>query len=202
MLKLNESLFIAKGAFRATYNHPLDDTLCVKVDHDKNPRVALKRQEREIRYYQKLQRKKCPFRNISNFVGYVDTNYGQGYLYEKVVNHDGSPSQDLETVLEAFGAEGDTEILKDIKALGEFLLQHRIFYHDSLIRGNTLCRKRKDGSYELVIVDALGDTVFIPVLNYIPAYARARIIRKWSKYVINPMLKQFAWVKREDIALD
>ena len=103
---------------------------------------------------------------------------------------------------ESFGDDGDAAILRDIKALGVFLAENRVFYYDSLLKGNTLCRAREDNSYELVIVDGLGDTVFIPILNYIPACARSRSIRKWDRYLVNPVLEKFSWVKRADIAVD
>lgn len=199
MLQLDTNLFIGKGALRSVYHHPAKPNLCVKINYKGDTGTALLRQKREIKLYRKLERKFVFFYHISRFVGIEETNLGRGYIYEKVNNEDGAVSQDLHEVLKE--NKGNIELLSAIQKMGEFLLKNRIFFHDGLLRGNTLCSKRLDSSYRLVIVDALGDTVLIPILNYIPACANRRIIKKWNKYMVNPILKNHPWVKRSQICL-
>jgi len=88
-------------------------------------------------------------------------------------------------------------IYEKVQALGIFLRKNKIFFHDSLFMGNTLCRKNKDLSYTLVIVDGIGDTVLIPVLNWVSPLAKARVEKKWKKHMLNQVKK-----KLPDVDLD
>jgi len=91
--------------------------------------------------------------------------------------------------------------LQKVRKLGTFLLKNRIFFHDNLPMGNVLCRKNADFSYDLVIIDGLGDTVFFPILNYIPQHANARILKKWNKYVVQPLVKKIDWISEKDLEI-
>lgn len=202
MLQLSPDLFIAKGALRATYHHPHDERKCIKINYHGNTGLSLKRQKREIKLYKKLAKKGCSFRNISQFLGYEETNLGVGYVYEKIIGPDKKTCSDISTVLQDCPESERKEFLAKIQDLGVFLLENKIFFHDGLWVGNVLCRKSQDDSYDLVIIDALGDTVLIPILNYIPACSKSRILRKWNKYMVHPLAKKFSWLDPDSLSID
>ena len=134
MLRIDTSLFISKGELRSTYHHPDNNDLCVKINHFGDVGVSIKRQKREIKLYNKLLRNGVSFYNISQFKGRIKTNLGIGYCYEKITDYDRTISQDLKAVLTQ--REGDKDILKSIKELGDFLLENKIFFHDSFLGGS------------------------------------------------------------------
>ncbi len=199
MINLKPDLFIGKGGNQATYHHPSDEQLCVKVNLPGRQKISNKRLSRELKLYKSLQRK-APSPHVPQFFGTIETNLGKGYLYEKVTDFEGSVSQDLHTTLCSIEAR-DENMIQAIRTLGLYLLNERILFHDGLLRDNTLCRKTKDSTYELVVIDGLGDTILIPVLSYIPSHARSRIRKKWEKYMIKETVVKHPWIKRSDLII-
>lgn len=198
MIQLDEKLFIGKGHQRCTYHYPNQDNLCIKINH--NSKLAKHRQEREIKFFRSLKRKKVPFDYISDFIEKIDTNLGEGCVFEIVRDYDGEVSCSLFKLLNSSKVR-DEVLLQKVRKLGTFLLKNRIFFHDNLPMGNVLCRKNADFSYDLVIIDGLGDTVFFPILNYIPQHANARILKKWNKYVVQPLVKKIDWISEKDLEI-
>ncbi len=202
MLIIEPELFIGKGNQRTVYSHPDDPSICIKITKP-NSKVAKRRQAREIGFYKSLARRNVSFTNISKYLGKAETSLGTGYLYEKVLDCDGALSEGLENLLRRLGPDSDasTKLIANIQQLGIFMKDNKIIFHDYLIRDNMniLCRKESDGSFTPVIVDGLGDTVLIPILNLSKKHTDKRIVRKWKKFLVEPMVKLLPWVRREDI---
>lgn len=197
MIQLSETTFIAKGKLRSTHEYPGNDSLCIKICND-SP-VAIHRQKREVKFYKKMEKRKISFEYIAPYVGEVQTNLGTGYIYQRVINPDGSIPCDLNELLRS-SDEGNQEILQQIQQLGLFLKKHSIFFHDALLC-NILCRKEANGKYSLILIDALGDTVAIPIFNYIKKNADKRITKKWYKYLVRPAIKRFSWINEKNLSI-
>ena len=204
MLIIEPKLYLGEGNQRTVYSHPDDPTLCIKIIKP-NSEVAVKRQLREVRYYKLLKRKKISFENISRYLGELTTDQGVGYLYEKVLDFDGQLSEGLEQSLRDLGPESEAsaKLIAKVQQLGMFIKKNKIIFHDYLIRDNknVLCRKEQDGSYTPIIVDALGDTAFIDIMSWSKKQTDKRIIRKWNKFLVDPMVKLLPWVRREDLEI-
>lgn len=204
MLIIKQELYIGEGNQRTVYSHPDDASLCIKIIKP-NSDVAVRRQLREVKYYKKLKRKKVSFTNISKHLGELQTDQGVGYLYEKVLDFDGTLSEGLEDLLRGLGPESEEsmKLIVKVQRLGVFLKEKKIIFHDYFIRDNKniLCRKEQDGSYTPMIVDALGDTALIPIMNWSKKHTDKRVIRKWNKFLVDPTVKLLPWVQREDLEI-
>lgn len=204
MLIIEPELYIGEGNQRTVYSHPDDTGLCIKITKP-NSDVAIRRQNREVKFYKSLKRRNVSFDNISNYIGELETDKGTGYVYEKVLDYDGELSKGLEELLRSLGpeAEQSKEVIASIQRLGVFIKENRVMFHDYLIRDNKniLCRKEKDNSYTPIIVDGLGDTAFMPISNLSKKHSQKRIIRKWKKFLIDPALVLLPWICREDLEI-
>jgi len=204
MLYLTEDAYIASGYSRTTYHHPHYSHLCVKIVNGGEFRKVHKhRQKRDVKFLQKLQRRGKHLEGIPYYFGEVETNLGVGYVYEKVTDYDGQVSQTLAELLSSYDGKTDREgaVLDAIRALGQLVYREKIIVHDKLPDGNVLCRKNSDESYTLFVIDGIGDTVLIPVLNYLPHVLKKRVVKRWIKYLVNPVLERHNWIVSSDLSL-
>lgn len=199
MLILNKDLFIGEGGNRSVYDHPEEGNLCIKILHTNCGSEPLHCQKREINVYKKIERRRIPSNHFAKYLGTVDTNLGRGYVYEKVMDYDGKVSTDLYSYLSSL-SERNEEILEALRELGKFVVRERIFFGDPR-EGNILYQKTSEKSYELVIVDGLGDHVFISVSQWIPSVERSRIMKKWNAYLAKKISKVIPWIEESDLTL-
>jgi hypothetical protein len=201
MLILTDENFMARGTLRRCYTHPHEQGLCVKVSDA--TLLAIKRQQRELAYYDSLQKRNVSLHYISQYKGEVQTNLGPGYLYERIHSESGETAQTL-TDLVSQRPDLHPQLFEELQRLASYLVQNRVFFHDVLGK-HILCPLHTGGKGEEVIsmkiVDALGDTVLIPVLNYIKPLAESKIIRRWNRYLVEPLCRQFDWIEREQVAI-
>ena len=97
MIELQENQLVGKGLHREVYVHPDDSSLCVKV-------VVLRGEEetrREQAYYKLLQRRNIVWDMLPQFYGVVETNKGEGAVFELIRDVDGSVSKTLEYYLQS-----------------------------------------------------------------------------------------------------
>jgi hypothetical protein len=200
MLILTDEHFIARGTLRRSYRHPSEDGLCVKVS-DATP-LAIKRQQRELAYYEALKRSGVSFQYIADYKGKVLTNHGPGYMYERVCDESGDAAQTLLTLLPG-RTDLQNSLLEELRRLGNFLLENRVFFHDCLV-GHILCCVGSGSAGDRVslkIVDGLGDTVLIPWLNYVKPLAESKVVRRWNRSLIDPLCKRFDWLDPGRLAI-
>ena len=178
------------GGRRLVYADPGDPNRCIKVP--KPGRHAERQQQREIRFYRQLQKKRVPTDYIPRYLGTVETNLGTGYVYDAVRDADGKVSERFkELILNGNGQISD--YLRIMETLEDFLFENLILFYD-LGPSNILCRKDENGVLQPFIIDGLGDVVAIPILNYSKYFRRHTIRRRWLR-LIAYMNKKHDWMK-------
>ena len=176
MLVLSEK--IGAGVERACYVHPADRNKAIKV-----PMGARRVQtDREIRYYQKLDRRQhSNYSHIPQFYGVVDTNMGSGFVVDLVRDFDGEVSKPLKWYFQNnYTLDDFSEHLQELK---QFFIQQRIIFNYDMNEGNVLVKKLSQDKWRLVMIDGLGDVAFIQWPNIIPAYMRHKIERRWKRFI-------------------
>jgi hypothetical protein len=179
MLQLDQALLVGKGLHRECFEHPENPSLCVKIE------VAGQSNEnrREAKYYRMLQRRGISWEMLARFHGFVETNRGEGAVFELVRDFDGEVSATLAHYLqsgELFAAYGE-QLAAALPALKAYLLRDRIITM-TLKAKNMAFQRIAQGQGRLVLVDNVGNSDFIPASNYSAWLARRKIERKWARF--------------------
>ena len=175
MIILNEdSHFLGKGVTRYCYYHPEDRNKCIKVYKD-CPKARPHTLTREIGELQRLSKKNLLGLKVPKYYGSVETNKGEGFVFELIRDMDGSVSQTFKHYVEQDPSQ--RERLK--KGLYEVLLGNAPVLSD-LNPGNVLIQSTPNGN-RFVIIDGLGEGTFIKVATMIPFFARRKVRRKFHQ---------------------
>jgi hypothetical protein len=195
MIQLSENLFLGKGRTRECYRHPIDPSLCIKVDyHDKGCRQTSK----EAKYYLKLRRikPKLEYNFIPHFHGMVETNLGPGGVFDLIRNDDGQVSRTLGECLRDGTVERERPLWE--AALDQFLsrlIESGVILRD-LNPGNLSARRLADGSIQLVAIDGIGHRDLIPLCDYFPWIARRKQARRIAAKEMNSIQSLLNRAKR------
>jgi len=179
MLELDSSALIGKGLHRECFIHPQDPTRCIKIivaGHSNENR-------REARYYSLLARRGISWDMLTRFHGLLQTNLGEGAVFDLVRDFDGAISRPLTHYLdsEEFTATHGDMLATAFGKLRDYLLQNRVITM-TLKTKNILLQLTGENSGKLVIVDNVGNSDFIPITNYSAGLARLKIRRKWRRF--------------------
>jgi hypothetical protein len=153
---LNLAEFIGAGGQRECWRHPLDATLCVKVDragpvnHFEN---AL-----ELHYLRHLDTRKISSRHIPKAYQQVATSKGCGIVVELITGSDGKVAQTLENAL-LTGQITKLEALGLLTEMLHWLHKNGVIWNDVNFR-NVVVAHTCTGRPYLVIVDGLGGRRF------------------------------------------
>lgn len=179
MLLLDETNFISRGLHRECYQHPNNNELCIKVVVNGDDSET----SRELRYYHHLQRRAISWRMLPQYYGPVDTNKGPGYQFEVVKDFTGEVSSTLEHYLldEALTVLYFPQLIQALNALRDYLLINGIVTM-TIKAKNILFRRLSENSGEMVVVDNIGSSDFIPICNYSTFFARRKTRRKWERF--------------------
>lgn len=163
--------YIGKGKERVCYVHPDNSQIAIKITYGE----VNKQTKRELKYYRKLgKRKDLSYTHIPRYLGAVETSLGRGHMFDLIRDYDGEISQSLlsylekGTPLESFNA--------DLEKLRKSLLENGIISNHDMYAGNILYRRSSESTGDLVVIDGLGDTVFINWLNILKSHRRKRLI--------------------------
>lgn len=175
MLVVSEK--VGTGKEKACYVHPHDSNKAIKVPIG-STRVQT---DREIRYYKKLlKRKNVFYSHMPQFYGLVTTNLGEGYVVDLVRDYDGEISKSLEWYLQHGSTLNDFSM--HLQELKTYFLQNSIVFNHDMYDGNLLVKKVSPEKMQLVIIDGIGDVVFIQWPNMIPSFVRLKIERRWQYF--------------------
>ena len=177
MLHLTDELILGKGTRRTCFQHPENPNLCIKITD--GTKDGIQQQKRETTFYQKLKKRNASFKHIADFLGPIETNQGPGYIYERIINHDGSPSKELADELNQNKEHAEALVHKFNQIL-DYLIQERIIFYD-LNGWNILVQHTAKNTHRLVIIDGLGEVVAIPILNIFPSHLKKTIRRRWQR---------------------
>lgn len=138
--------------------------------------------KREIKYYSKLVRRPdLKFDHLPRFYGTVKTNLGDGFIVDLVRDYDAQISKPLNWYLaNGFSVEDLPPYLEDLKC---FLLQHLIIFNYDMKSSNLLLQKPAPEEARLVIIDGIGDTVYIQWFNVFSSHLESKIRRRWERFI-------------------
>lgn len=182
--QLREEDYFGKGTHKKCYIHPENNKLCIKVIYQSNNGKAWKELRRELSYYLQLKKKNLTSEILPRYYGEVSTNLGPGYIYDIVRDSDNQISKELHHYLasENLLKENFEQLNKSLKNLKHEMLKEGVIT-SGLYPENILCKKDCNGEIKLLIVDNIGTATFIPIEYYFYSFARARIIKRWNRFI-------------------
>ena len=175
---LEDELYLGTGMHKTVFAHPTDKNLCIKLLHT-TPDEDF---EREFRYRKALGDRAESMTLLTKYFGEVDTSKGKGYLFERVIDFDGTPSKNLLNLFD--------EAIRDKKklpALEKILHDFRRVYLEEkiLLAGidfdNYLVQKISPTEYRVRIIDNIGTSAFIPLAYYFDSFTDKRAKKYWHK---------------------
>jgi hypothetical protein len=194
MIELDPSLLIGEGSHRATYRHPDDPALCLKVVKPgtleirrRNNRKWYKRlrpvesfdeTDKDLKAYGRLKPDSDVFKHIPRFYRMVETSHGPAMLLERITNEDGSPSRPLKFYLEQTGSHA--QLRSAILTLGNHLIACAFVIRDFHIK-DVMVSERSDGTLRLYVVDGFGASELIP-FSRIRYFARRTATRRVQRF--------------------
>lgn len=181
IIQLTDKDYISKGLHRKCYHHPTNPDQCIKVNYNDG---AEQETNREIAYYKHLIKRNISWDALAKYYGPVQTNFGEGHLFELIRNYDGKTSTPLETYLadQQLTQQYYDELIDLLKALKTVLLNNRIITM-TIKSKNILFQHISEQKSRLVIIDNIGNSTFIPIANYVPYFAKAKIERTWHRFL-------------------
>jgi len=179
MLKLIDSLLVAKGGHRHCYEHPDDSTRCVKV------LISDERKEHDLeqKYYLVLARRGISWDLLPKYYGQVDTNLGVGAVYDLIKDFDGNVSKTLEYYLKV----PDPQELLEFNFRQAFY-ELRDYLHEQVVISrrinscNIVYQRVSDKVGRMVVIDNIGNTEFFPISNIIKSVGRKKVARRWQRF--------------------
>ena len=124
------------------------------------------------------------FKHIPSFYGWVETDLGHGVAWEYICNHDGSGCKSLKTFSDNPHLLGPKEVELLWSGLDSFFswqLQECVLLRE-IAYTNTLVKEKKDGSFHLYHIDAIGCADLIPLARYNKFIAKLRIKSKVGRF--------------------
>jgi hypothetical protein len=106
--------------------------------------------------------------------GLVDTNMGKGYRFDLIRDADGSVSSPLSKLHDLSGIE------EKIHDLYLKCISDRVVIGD-LHQGNVVAQINKDSSYDLWVIDGVGNSDYIKICDISKYFMRKKITRKFSR---------------------
>jgi len=185
MIELKDELLLGDGGERLVFIHPNDSSKVIKVLQPELKRHNFQN-ELEFKYYNFLQRKNIDFSHITKYYGYVDTNFGKGLVFERVVDFDNTNSETLRYYLkkQLLSVEQEKSLLQELK---KYLEDNEILFIDCSTQ-NVFCKKIAQDKYTLIIYDGLGarrDSIKLALYMRSRLYTRYKIKKQWKIFVNN-----------------
>jgi hypothetical protein len=174
---LSAQLLVAEGGERSCFRHPLENDCCIKL---MQPELGYGRLWRELRYYASLQRRGVEFEHLARCRGLIDTNLGEGVMFDLVLDDDGRVSKSLAYYLAQNDRRCNRWIVAEIEQLKQDLYDQWIVFYD-LDPGNILVQRLSYDGYRLVVIGGIGHDHFIPLASYSSAYARRKLVQLWNR---------------------
>ena len=173
-----EQHLVGAGKERNCFVHPDHPDKAIKVVQGS----VTKQTDREIKFYRTLQRRKnVSHKHIPFYFGKINTNFGSGHMFQMVRDYDGDISKPLLWYLkEGYDLE---KFDKQLEELRQYLIANHIIFNHDMYAGNILYMKESTSKGRLIIIDGLGDTVFLTWLNAFPSHRISKINRRWKLFI-------------------
>ncbi len=182
VIAIHEDSFVGKGAFKAVYVHPNDNKKVVKVPFNGTGEEPDTQREMTYRRIRKLQGKKSEL--LTDYHGESTTEKGKGFVYERVVNDDGTASLTLKEYMEQQDklTEENYAFLKEVLSdFGHKYIEEKIVTSNMELVNFML--QKKDGKVRVRIVDNIGTPSKIPLAYVSDHFAQKRAKKYWKRFV-------------------
>jgi hypothetical protein len=178
---LSEADVYGKGSHKKCYLLPNRSELCVKLPYNDG---GVKDLGREIRYIHVMQHQHKESPLLPKYYGAIQTNYGEGHVYERIMNADGSECRTLAEALTHL------ELLEKyfqgivvlLRKMHDELLQKRIITM-GLYPENILFQEMGDGTYRIRLVNDMGSKTLIPLEYFSEHFAHRRVVERWKEFL-------------------
>ncbi len=190
MIDLSQCKPLGTGAHRSCYPHPENPNQCIKVLHDVTKR-ELRGINNEMRYYKHINSYLKDWHCIPKFHGTVETNMGTGYVFDLILDYDGSASATLGDVIET------CETSEQAQKIADLILQLKQYIRDNHILTitmtphNILCKRISETEMMPVICDNLGRSSLIPWSHWFTAIGDRSQQKRWEKFIKLPLVADF-----------
>lgn len=171
---LTDKLVIGKGRDRICYQHPSNQSLCIKISVTNN-----KQSVREARYFSYLYKTRSNTRQLSCYQGTVETNKGKGYLFDLISDDNGNASKTL-TELFKCGSLSDKEIEAPIQQLKNYLVDNRICVRD--LSPSNIVYQRLGSDFKLVIIDGISNPGIYPWTIRFKHFVKRANDKSWASF--------------------
>lgn len=181
-LHLSKKNLFNLGNHRHCYIHPDNQDICIKVDHYEFKKKH-KETRRERGYFWRLRfiKPKLNYDYIAKYYGSVSTNFGKGLLCELVRDETtGEISKTLLDTPKELIKQRYSEIVKEIETVKSSLFQNGVLIRD-FHPGNIVVKHLSNNKLRMVIIDGIGHTNFIPVVEVFNWLARKKLQRIFKK---------------------
>ena len=181
---LNEDHFLSKGGERNCYIHPNDNSKVIKIVHRQEKHNE--QNKLEYMYYNYLEKKNVSLKYLSKCFGFVDTNLGEGLVFERILDFDNTPSKSFKVYLQnkSFNKLLENSLVNNLK---KYLFENDILFIDVDL-SNVFCQKISNDKYKLVIIDGLGARRLnwrFYLYLFSKKFTRYKIKKQWKKFYNN-----------------
>jgi hypothetical protein len=202
-LELNETMFVAMGARCNVYRHPECAELLIKVLgaaflNRNSFKIKL---TRRIPLMHRYRLSKCFVREvmenirlryspnykpptcIQKIIGFVDTNYGLGFMVKAETAKNGDYASTLKTLIKT--KQVDEHILKKLNEFYVLLTACDLSISDLRPRNIVYAYDTTQG-HHFVLIDGIGENTLIPILKlsaYLRKKSRIRQINALKQYM-------------------
>ena len=173
---MTDDLKLEDGNNKVVYAHPTDKNLCIKILFT-TPDTDF---DREMKYRNALGNKVEKMKLLTKYFGEVETNRGKGYLFERIIDFDGSVSK---TVLDYI--QNSTNIEDLVNLLLEF---KKDFINEKFVAAgmdpdNFMVQQISPTERQVKIIDNIGTSAKFPVLYYSDFLMAKRARKYWKRFV-------------------
>ena len=190
---LDETFLIGKGGHKDVYIHPQDPTRCIKINVG-----SVKDHNREMKYRKSRERRHLPPSSLLvRYYGTVDTNLGEGHVFERVFDYDGSTSKTIDELIRLeIRARNEKKSVKEVMKTEKeippaatvlFTFREVLFKENIIIPDmgafNYVVQFDTPKNWRVRIVDDIGSPTLIPIVYYIDFLGAGHVRRRWLKFI-------------------
>lgn len=184
-VQLSNKYLIGEGSKRKCYQHPEIPELCVKVAI--KPTIKRRDQNRgEMIYYELLEKRGVSWDRVAKCYGWIQTNLGQGLVFELIRDKQNRPLPNLEQQLKANNVDKE-EVSRELKSLKQWIIRSAVIVHDLSLANIVYNPDRPEGK-RLILVDGVINRNLVKLASYIAFLARNKMERSWKRFCRNDLL--------------
>ncbi len=196
VIQISEEEYLGKGVHRAAYIDHEDETKIIKILFDPNDLEC----QRELAYRKSRKNRGLSSELLTEYYGTCETNMGLGYIFERVLNDDGSIPEELDNYLQRQEDRQNPDE-EHVKAL--LVDFGKTFFKEKVVVSNMHCNNlmvqaHADGEEKIRIIDNIGCPTKIPLAYYFDFVALKRARKYWKRF-IEDLVKRFPKVMTKSL---